>query len=34
MDKNEIFEMVITEMTERALLEHRKGCAGEVKQEY
>lgn len=34
MDKNEIFEMVITEMTERALLERRKECGEEETQKY
>lgn len=34
MDKNEIFEMVITEMTEQALLERRKSCEEEEKQKY
>lgn len=33
MDKNEIFEMVITEMTECALMEYRKNC-GEENQRY
>lgn len=34
MDKNKIFEMVITEMTERALMEYRKDCGEEEKQRY
>lgn len=34
MDKNEIFEMVITEMTERAVMEYRKDCGEEEKQRY
>lgn len=34
MDKKEIFEMVITEMTERALMEYRKDCGEEEKQRY
>lgn len=34
MDKKEIFEMVITEMTERALLERRKDCGEKEKKEY
>lgn len=34
MDKNEIFEMVITEMTETALLERRESCAEEEQQLY
>lgn len=34
MDKNEIFEMVITEMTERALLERRKNCEEEESRKY
>ena len=34
MDKEEIYEMVITEMTETALLERRESCAEEEKQLY
>lgn len=34
MDKHEIFEMVIREMTEIALLERRKSCAEEEKKLY
>ena len=34
MDKNEIFELVIREMTETALLERRKNCAEEEKKLY
>lgn len=34
MDRNEIFEMVIREMTETALLERRKSCAEEEKKLY
>lgn len=34
MDRNEIFELVIREMTETALLEYRKNCAEEEKQLY
>ena len=34
MDKNVIFEMVITEMTERAVMEYRKGCDEEESQRY
>lgn len=34
MDKNKIFEMVITEMTERALMEYRKDCGEEEKKRY
>lgn len=34
MDRNEIFEFVIREMEETALLERRKNCAEEEKQLY
>lgn len=34
MDKNEIYEMVIIEMTERAVREYRKNCGEEEKQRY
>lgn len=34
MDKNKIFEMFITEMTERTLVEYRKDCGGEEKKRY
>lgn len=34
MDKNEIFEMVIQEMTEHALLHRRKTCNDEEKNLY
>ena len=34
MDKNEIYEMVIREMTEAALLERRENCAEEEQQLY
>lgn len=34
MDKKKIFEMVITEMTERALMEYRRDCKEEEKQRY
>lgn len=34
MDKNEIFEFVIREMTETALLIHRETCAEEEQQLY
>lgn len=34
MDKNEIFEMVIREMTERALAERRKDCDEQEKKLY
>ena len=34
MDRNEILELVIREMTEAALLERRENCAEEEKQLY
>lgn len=34
MDKNEIYEMVIMEMAERAVREYRKNCGEEEKQKY